>query len=528
MGTYHLGPPPWLLRLAAAELGITRVVEVFSVVRGDTDLLASTFTRCDVVGELVQPRDSEQARTGATVDTHAGAPRDVLPALCAALTEPTFFWMHGHYGGGEAGGSCPLLDELAAIGRTPALDRSVVAIDDARLFGFPHHLDPMSAYLPRLVDVLRALEDMGLRTYVMDDVIVGFPPDRDADVRFVTRDPSLRQREHLAGRWNSLMSGATGTAAPEPPPVPRMQRWIARLVRRSMGRQVLVVLRGGVGNHLFQCAAALSIAGSDDVRFVRRPPIFPITANDVAPGLIRQAGRFSTTVCDLMEEQASGALTRGPRRVLRSVLAQLNVAAVRNHGGLALSFSTKPTDLPRPLVLDGAFQHPSWYAPGDAAVVDALLAHVPAGWRDLWDGSEVTVISHRRGDYAPLGWVLDDGYYRRCLELIDRTKPVLVVGDDPDHTREQSQRLREDGFEVLAAPRLVDDKVLNDFWLLARADHMVMSNSTFCWWATRVGDRFHEMAGRPRTVLAPAGWLDGAGRVVLQPAWVPVPSHPCA
>ena len=35
------------------------------------------------------------------------------------------------------------------------------------------------------------------------------------------------------------------------------------------------------------------------------------------------------------------------------------------------------------VVLDGAFQHPSWFKPGDEVVVDALLKNAPTGWRNL-------------------------------------------------------------------------------------------------------------------------------------------------
>ena len=102
---------------------------------------------------------------------------------------------------------------------------------------------------------------------------------------------------------------------------------------------------------------------------------------------------------------------------------------------------------------------------------------------------------------------------------------LLVVGDDPEQERVYAARLIADGNEVLDAPRLSDKPAINDFWLIARANNVVMSNSTFCWWATRVGDRFHSSAGHHRTVFAPAGWIGGAGRVILEPTWRPVESR---
>ena len=60
----------------------------------------------------------------------------VLPYICKTLDEPTFFWLDGHWcGGNTAKGplDCPLLHEIKAIMDYCTVE-CVVAIDDARLF----------------------------------------------------------------------------------------------------------------------------------------------------------------------------------------------------------------------------------------------------------------------------------------------------------------------------------------------------------------------------------------------------------
>lgn len=100
----------------------------------------------------------------------------------------------------------------------------------------------------------------------------------------------------------------------------------------------------------------------------------------------------------------------------------------------------------------------------------------------------------------------------------------MVIGDDPIHSRRYEELLTDRGYEVLPTPRLAENSAVNDFWLIAGAAHVIVSNSTFCWWATTVGDKRHVLSDRSRRVLAPAGWILGAGRVVLESSWTAVDS----
>jgi hypothetical protein len=61
----------------------------------------------------------------------------LLNHICKLINEPVFFWLDGHWSGGDtAQGSkdCPLLEELKAINENLKSD-CIIAIDDVRLFG---------------------------------------------------------------------------------------------------------------------------------------------------------------------------------------------------------------------------------------------------------------------------------------------------------------------------------------------------------------------------------------------------------
>jgi hypothetical protein len=108
-----------------------------------------------------------------------------------------------------------------------------------------------------------------------------------------------------------------------------------------------------------------------------------------------------------------------------------------------------------------------------------------------------------------------------------------VTSDDRLAATALSEVLRSKGYDACTAAD-VDvhpheeadpvDTVLRDFCLIANARNVVMSNSTFCWWAAALGDALN----RPgeRIVAYPKGWIDfpdEASDGMVRPGWTVVP-----
>ena len=61
----------------------------------------------------------------------------VLHSICNTVEKPTFFWLDGHWSGGDTARGpvdCPLLDEVSIINKH-FKTACIVTIDDVRLFG---------------------------------------------------------------------------------------------------------------------------------------------------------------------------------------------------------------------------------------------------------------------------------------------------------------------------------------------------------------------------------------------------------
>ena len=209
-------------------------------------LLAETFGHCTTIEKdaALAAKAIERFREDPRVTVVAASSRDVLPELCREVTVPAFYWLDGHWSGGNTAGEddpCPVMVELEAIASSPSCGHSVVAVDDARLFGFGHDLDPQMQSFPTMASVLNAIErDLSLQTYIVDDVVVGVPEALAASFKQLAVEATLRQHTFLAPIWADVEAAvarraAAATArAPEPEAVPQRgdRAWFGRRKRR--------------------------------------------------------------------------------------------------------------------------------------------------------------------------------------------------------------------------------------------------------------------------------------------------------
>jgi len=118
----------------------------------------------------------------------------------------------------------------------------------------------------------------------------------------------------------------------------------------------------------------------------------------------------------------------------------------------------------------------------------------------------VTAIHIRRGDYllpenTQYFGVCSEGYYREAIRVImqnRRTTKFVFFTDDQEWVAEKfSAFLQEEEFEI--APKA---DALEDFLLISCAANLILSNSTFSWWAALLNER------NDCTVIAPTPWLN--------------------
>jgi hypothetical protein len=312
---------------------------------------------------------------------------------------------------------------------------------------------------------------------------------------------------------------------------------------------IVVAATGGVGNQLFQFAAARAISERtgrpveisyrrSDRSLVRRAFL---SARRWARSLGADADRRFTLACldrrpDLMRVQrVAGASTRDSdarRGFSRRSLKQ----AARTGELLAAEVLRLPDEVSR--IVDGSVtvsDSTVIVVVGDIAVdrfvaprVEALRAEIALPieapyvrkWTETRRGPRPLVGVHvRRGDYLKRRLVdsivhLTPAWYAAAAERLAERHGELefvVVSDDPAWCREN---LRLPGGTSIASLDHPEDP-LEDLALLSRCDHHILANSTFSWWGAR-------LASGGGDVVAPTfWWIDPPiGREVLAAGWI--------
>lgn len=268
-------------------------------------------------------------------------------------------------------------------------------------------------------------------------------------------------------------------------------------------RVVVVRLQGGIGNQLFEYAAGRFVAERDGATlFVQRPSESGINLFDVLP-----AAQCVEAAAHLRRRFRVSEPGDPPwRRLVNAALREVPWQRAR-YGVVREGFGGDvrvPSDVTaRNSMLIGWFIDVAWFGSTVGAVGEMLLQRLAAHPAYAL-AHDATVVSFRRGDFVRWGLALASDYYENAVAALrHREGPCFVVGDDDMFCDFACDWLRSRGLDAQRRPDLSGSTGLTDLALIAGAQQVIMSNSTFCWWATTAGDR----ASRDgRVVIAPDPW----------------------
>ncbi len=251
---------------------------------------------------------------------------------------------------------------------------------------------------------------------------------------------------------------------------------------------IIVSIRGGLGNQLFQYAFARAEAERLKASFVLDTSWYP------KPGRAFQLDNFNTTYRMQL-----------PNRLLAKFL-KLFVSRSKIHEGF-------------------------WeeYAPAasirDILLKEFILKDPSPRFQELAAGLSANAISvHvRRGDFVGLpgknvlGYAYYDFAVRRIIEAKKIAHPrVIVFSDDKDWCREHMQTLGGFATEVFEDPGVSDAEELV---LMSRCAHNVIGNSTFSWWAAFLNQNPDKMVAVPQTWYTNPARNAETLKALIPPEW---------
>ncbi len=274
---------------------------------------------------------------------------------------------------------------------------------------------------------------------------------------------------------------------------------------------VAVRLQGGLGNQLFQYAAARQLA------HLRASDLVLDIAPLVAPVIHARGG-------ELQRQFELGALrTKGTISCLRSwpPAARLRVrVAGRLAPGMArwlgvfrephFHFAPSFFALPSEIYLIGSFQSERYFAGVSEEIREELQPREDRLHQEAQmeiarlhrAGRPLVSVHLRRADYvtkqALTGrfYRLDSEYYASAMARFGPSADYLLFSDDVAWCRDN---MRGDNIFYCSTGRALDDLLR-----MTLCDHHIIANSTFSWWAAWLDHKVNKIVVAPRRWFGPA------------------------
>jgi len=128
------------------------------------------------------------------------------------------------------------------------------------------------------------------------------------------------------------------------------------------------------------------------------------------------------------------------------------------------------------ILINGFFQRYEYYKPYKQKIREEWLTTTGK----LKKRSKTDAVVHiRRGDYIQCGYTLTANSYHKMLNHIEFSNLYIVTDDINDQFLRNFDRYK---------PEIVSSDQINDFQFLMSFDNIVISQSTFSWWAAFLSD----------------------------------------
>lgn len=287
---------------------------------------------------------------------------------------------------------------------------------------------------------------------------------------------------------------------------------------------VIVRLQGGLGNQLFQYAAARGL--TEGRKLILDCSALALGAKNSPDTTTRffELSVFSTLKYSILSAIALKILTsenrflRAVKKILYPGLINIPECPVLQAKELAAKGTA--------IYLNGYFQDENFFVQIRRTLLKELSFPDPGSFSPVWLGRILSAdnavsIHVRRGDYLTpkamaFHGVLGSDYYQASVQLMNSrvsNAHYFVFSDDPDWCREH---LDFPGDKSIMPP---GQKGWVDLALMSKCRHNIIANSSFSWWAAWLNDN------PEKTVIAPRKWFadeeaNSGQRTIIPDNWI--------
>lgn len=286
------------------------------------------------------------------------------------------------------------------------------------------------------------------------------------------------------------------------------------IIGGQVDRVVTTSLYGGLGNQLFQYAAARALAARCGVPLVLDLSWFNnIPASDAITPRKYSLSPFALNA----RVQSTGFYTQSQhflKKVFRRVLRQIGLAS---QGGVyferSFAFDPKVLELSAPVCLHGHWQSPKYFSDAQKIIRTEIGSVGTLGEQSRALHAEISTadaicLHVRRGDYvtnknaAQFHGLCSMDYYRQGVQIASAGLKVphgYVFSDDPEWVRNNL----DIGLDFTVVDVNGPDDAHQDLWLMAACKNFVIANSSLSWWGAWLGTH------ADKKVVYPSRWFLG-------------------
>lgn len=264
-------------------------------------------------------------------------------------------------------------------------------------------------------------------------------------------------------------------------------------------------LAGGLGNQLFQFTAGIA-------RSTHKGTAIAFDTSRINHGVTKRGENISDFVKIVANEQINFKFTEKKLPRIYDVATHRFNVAKRIDNYWRPSFNSTVTGFDEGIfthrkvaVIRGYFQ--SWkyldYLNSqnvNLQLISEELQDKLAGYSKIFDVDNDIAIHVRRGDYSrfkdSIG-LLSSNYYLHAIKEFGPGCRVVVFSDDVEISKEFPSST-----DFLYTPELTLEKSINTLCLMSKFRNLVISNSTFSWWAAALGRS-------DKNIVAPMKWFKG-------------------
>lgn len=262
----------------------------------------------------------------------------------------------------------------------------------------------------------------------------------------------------------------------------------------SNKRKVIVKLQGGLGNQLFQYAAAYAAAKERNAELILDPTT-GFTNDPYRRSFRLSYFTLSGKIADAKDMQSRGAMPS----MVSGLYRKTEWILCTRFGIYYLPRLLRP-QFGSPLIMDGYYQSYRYFSAfrealsAELQVKPEVISKTAERWRKIIANEDAIAVHVRRNNYANK---CSAGYYASAVHKLSSERPGAKVFIFADDHRWVADNLLPvfDGSLVQIEGETSD---LQEFWLMTQCQHFIIANSTFSWWAAWLGSHAEKGVIAPR------------------------------